>query len=166
MEVLGSIPIEKIFVVIIRSVGVFIFALLILRLLGKRHLAHLSYLDLLIIISLGSAVGDVMIYEESTAGFLVSMVAITVVGAIAKIIVELASRIPWFNVLISGAPTLIVEKGEFIKNALDREDTTKEEVFSILREKNIISIKDVYKMYIEPDGEFSIVLRRKNKNLE
>jgi hypothetical protein len=51
--------------VIFRSVFMFVFALIIMRLLGRRAVDQLTSFDLLIIIALGSAMGDPMFYPVS-----------------------------------------------------------------------------------------------------
>ncbi len=50
--------------VILRSAFMFIFALIIMRFLGRRAIHQLTSFDLLLIIALGSAMGDPMIYPD------------------------------------------------------------------------------------------------------
>lgn len=50
--------------VILRSAFMFIFALFIMRFLGRRAIHELTSFDLLLIIALGSAMGDPMIYPD------------------------------------------------------------------------------------------------------
>ena len=51
---------------LVRIIVIYVFTIIMLRIAGKRRIAHLSAFDILIIIALGSAVGDVMVYGEGT----------------------------------------------------------------------------------------------------
>jgi len=150
---------EVVISVFIRTLAIFFFAFLILRLLGKRHLTHLTYIDLLLIISLGSAVGDVMIYDESITQIFSSIVAISIIGILVKILNELSSHSKKMNSFIVGRASLIIENGKFIEKALAREDMSEEDAMGMLREKGLQSKKDVKRAFLEPDGELSILLK-------
>lgn len=119
------------------------------------------YTDLMVIIAFGSAVGDVMIYAESTAHLLGSMLAITVVAVIVKILEELSSHSVIAGHFIEGEARLLIDKGVLLLPALASENLSEETILSLLREKNIASIKDVRKAFIEPDGELSVIPYKK-----
>lgn len=147
--------------VILRTTVIFLYAFLLLRLLGKRHLSHLMYTDLMVIIAFGSAVGDVMIYGEQVAHLFTSMIAITVVAVIVKILEEVSSHNHTASHLIEGTARLVVEKGAVIPQALEHENLSEDMVLSLLREKGIDSVKDVRKAFFEPDGELSTILYKR-----
>lgn len=149
------------FTVIARTVAIFLWALVLLRLLGRRRLAHLTYIDLLLIIAFGSAVGDVMIYPESTARFITSIIAITTVAVIVRLLDELSSRFSYANKLIDGTPRLIISQGEIVGDVLNRENLTEADLLSLLREKEVDAIHKVRWAYIEPDGEISVSIYKK-----
>ena len=147
--------------VILRTTIIFVYAFLLLRFLGQRRLSHFGHMDLLLIIAFGSAVGDVMIYGESTAHLLTSMVAITVVSVLVKITNELSSRSTFASSIVDGSARLLIDKGEVIHEALAKEDLTQEKLCSYLREKGIDSVKKVRKAFIESDGEISVIAYKK-----
>lgn len=147
--------------VILRTSVIFLYAFLMLRLLGKRHLSHLMYTDLMVIIAFGSAVGDVMIYGEHIAHIFTSILAITVVTIIVKILEELSSHSTLAGHVIEGAARLVIDKGVVLVSALERENISEESILSLLREKNIMHVKDVRKAFIEPDGELSVIPYKK-----
>ncbi len=145
--------------VVLRTTIIFLYALLLLRLLGKRRLAHLTYLDILLIIAFGSAVGDVMIYDDSTVHLLTSMVAITVVALIVKILQELTSHWGRAQHLLEGQARLLVDNGKIQRDMLEREDMSEEHLRSLLRQRGHHSTTHLKKVFIEPDGELSIIPR-------
>lgn len=162
MEMFSLISFEVVLNVFVRTLVIFFFAFLILRLLGKRHLAHLTYLDLLLVIALGSAVGDVMIYSESVVHLFASIISISVVGLLVKLFNELSSHSPQAGSLIVGSARLIIENGKVITEALKQEDMSEEDVMRILRVKGFQDIKGIKKAFIEADGEVSIVINHGN----
>ena len=171
LDVLGSnemiiaslISLDDAVGVFARTVLIFFFAFAVLRLLGRRHLSHLTYLDLLLVIGLGSAVGDVMIYGENTAHFLASAIAILAVGFSIKVLDELSSRYTEVSSFVTGTALLIIEDGRIIPDALSKEDLGEAELMALLREKGVHSIANVKRAYIEIDGEVSIIFHRKGQ---
>jgi len=119
------------------------------------------YTDLMVIIAFGSAVGDVMIYGEHVIHLYTSILAMTVVAVMVKILEEMSSRNKTASRLFEGTARLLVDHGKIINDALAKENFNEETLKSLLRQKNIESIKDVKKAFIEPDGEFSVVLYKK-----
>lgn len=142
--------------ILLRTVGIFVWAFILLRLTGRRRLAHLTYIDLLLIVAFGSAVGDVMIYDESIARFTTSMIALGVVTLIVKMLDEAASHSKFINRLIVGKPQMIIEKGEVIPEAMEAENFTEEELLSLLRQHDVDAVSKVKVAYIEPDGKLTV----------
>lgn len=154
---------EEMFMVVLRTMGIFIWAFILLRILGRRRLAHLTYIDLLLVIAFGSAVGDVMIYPESTTRFFVSLIALTAVAVLVRALDELSSRSVLGNHLIDGRARIIIERGKALPAALGAENITEDDLCSLLREKDVDSVEKVKKAFIEPDGELSVILYKRNR---
>ncbi len=163
MDIATLISFDDAVSVFVRTILIFFFAFVILRFLGRRHLSHLTYLDLLLVIGLGSAVGDVMIYGENTVHFLASAIAILAVGLSIKVLDELSSRSKRVSFLVTGTARLIIEDGKILSDMLEKEDMTEAELMSLLREKGVSSIGNVKRAYIEIDGEVSIIFNRKHQ---
>lgn len=144
--------------IILRTSIIFLYAFLLLRFLGKRHLKHLMYTDLMVIIAFGSAVGDVMIYGEDVAHLYASMIAITVVTVLVKVLEEISTHSNTAHDILEGKARLLVDNGAFVRESLERENLSEENVLSLLREKEVDGVTNVRKAFIEPDGELSIIL--------
>jgi len=152
-----AVPLAIVLEVVLRTTAIFLYAFLLLRLLGKRHLSHLMYTDVMVIIAFGSAVGDVMIYGENIVHLFSSMLAITVVAIIVKILEEASSHNGAASRLIEGQARLLIDKGKLLQDTLERENLSEEKVLSLLRQKEMGSIRNVRKAFIEPDGELSVI---------
>ena len=165
MPFLGHIDTGEFISVIVRTVLIFLYAFILLRLLGRRRLAHLTYIDVLLMISFGSAVGDVMIYGESAVHFFASVVAITIVAILVKMLDEFSSHSQRAQAVIEGRARLLVDEGHVIQKALAKENMSVDNLLSMLRQKDIHELKTLKKVFIETDGELSIVFQgKKNKS--
>lgn len=150
-------------VVITRTVGIFVWALILLRCLGRKRLSHPTYVDLLLVIAFGSAVGDVMIYPESIARFLTSMAAITIVAFVVWLLDEASSRFTFANTLIDGHSQIVINHGKVIEGVLGRVNLSEADLLSLLRENGVDAVHKVRWAYLEPDGELSVAIYKKYK---
>lgn len=88
------ISFENVLEVVIRTTIIFFVAFIIIRIRGKKQLAQLTLFDILIVIALGSAVGDVMIYSEEVVSLLRSITAICTLAILIQLVEFLACRAP------------------------------------------------------------------------
>jgi uncharacterized membrane protein YcaP (DUF421 family) len=160
INIIEPVTLIEIFSIVSRTVVIFLYAFLLLRLLGKRKLTHVTYTDLLLIIAFGSSVGDVMIYNDSIVRFWAAIIAITVVSAIVKILDEVSAHSVIANRIIEGEASLIIDDGKIVDGVLEKENITEGKITSWLRERNVDSIELVSKAFIEPDGEISIIIKK------
>lgn len=61
---MGDLPYGFLLEVIFRSAVMYVFVLIMLRLAGRRGVKQLSLFELVIIITLGSAAGDPLLYDD------------------------------------------------------------------------------------------------------
>ncbi|HLE06310.1 MAG TPA: YetF domain-containing protein [Candidatus Nanoarchaeia archaeon] len=147
--------------IVIRTVSIFLFTFIVMRSRGNKQLAQLNLFDIIIIIALGSAVGDVIIYNENYAPLVKSMIGIATLILLVLFIENILAILPksWIKV-IEGKEEIIVKDGRVDYSALKKVNIHEEELKSKLRLKNIHSYKAIKRAYLEPDGSISII--RKN----
>lgn len=150
--------------VVLRTILIFFFTFILMRLRGKRQLAQLTLFDLVIIISLGSAVGDVMIYSDSIAPMLNSMIAIATVIVLIMLLENIMVKGPKSLVTImEGSASILIRDGKLDRNALRKVKLSEGELRSMLREKNIKYFSDVRVARMEPDGQLSVERKKPGK---
>lgn len=118
--------------VILRSAFMFIFALFIMRFLGRRAIHQFTSFDLLLIIALGSAMGDPMIYPD--VAILWSVFGITSIMVFYRIQNALANRYPWYEDLTEGSPVKIYFTGFSIQRDL-RNILPRRMIFSFIKKQ-------------------------------
>ena len=139
----------------LRASFVYVFLLIVVRLLGKREIGATSAFDLVVALILGEVVdeiifGDVTILQGVTA---------IVVVALWHVLNSWASYKSQFIDKLTGAPpTVVVKNGEIQQKNLARERFNKEELFSELRLMGVDNVKEVKQATLEPNGTVSVLL--------
>lgn len=153
--------------VILRTIAIITVAFLVVRLRGKRQLGQLSLFDTIIIIALGSAVGDVMIYPESVVSLAYSVVAITTLALFIFSIEKIISWLPpMASKIVYGEDIVIAYQGQFIKENFSGTRLTEDQVLSRLRERGVSSLEETKIVRLEADGDLSFELYSEEKEKE
>lgn len=142
--------------IVIRTTIMYTYTLINIRLFRTRSIAQLTSFELIIVIALGSAVGDPMFYQEIP--LINGMVTITTIVVLTKIISVLTERYDRFETIIEGQPRLVIKNGEILKDALRKADISKEELFARLRYRGIDNTGQVHYAFIENSGQLSVLL--------
>lgn len=149
-----EIPYIFLFEVFVRSAVMFFIVLIILRLSGKRGIKQLSIFELAILISLGSAAGDPMFYQE--VGLLPGIAVCLVIIVFYRMIIYLTGRFQKVEEFVEGKPVKLVEDGRIFHKALQYEHLACDELFSQLRLKNISHLGQIKHAYLETSGDISV----------
>ncbi len=121
-------------------------------------------MDLIIIIALGSAVGDVLIYPQDTVGIANAMIAIATVVFLQIIMSKVSEHNPFMSYILNGKPTLLIKNGRILSKNIDDEDISKEDLTEMLRVHSISKICNVKEAYLERSGDLSVLLMSGKKH--
>jgi uncharacterized membrane protein YcaP (DUF421 family) len=138
-----------------RSVVVYLFIVIAIRIAGKKELAQLSVIDLVFILLISNAVQNAMVGpDNSLLGGIIAASSLFLVNIILKFITY---RYKKANTLIEGEPVLLIHDGKLIKKNLDIEKIPLEELEASIREHGVEKIEDVNLAVMETDGNISII---------
>ena len=141
--------------IVLRSLAVYLFIVIAIRLFGKKELAQLSVIDLVFILLISNSVQNAMVGPDSSlAG---GLIAATVLFGANFLLKNLLYRNPDINRLVSGDPVMLVHQGNVIEETRRREKVTRDELEAAAREHGVASIKDVDLAILERDGNISIL---------
>ena len=140
--------------VVFRTTFLYLYSLGLVRALGKRGMGELSPFDLIIIVGLGSAVGDPMFYAD--VPLMHGMIVIAVIVGLQTILARLTQRNPTLERLVESAPVLLVADGEINSEALKGEELSEAELFMNLRMAEIENLGQVRMAFIEPNGRVTV----------
>lgn len=142
-------------VIVARTVLVYGGLLVGLRLTGKRELGQMTVFDLIVILLIANAVQNAMTGPDfSVQGGLLAAGVLLVVNYLVSLL-PLQGR--FWGRLLGGAPTVLVQDGQFIDPHLKRERLDRDEVEMVIREHGIDSVAAVKLAVLETDGSISIV---------
>ena len=141
--------------IIIRSVSVYIFIVLAIRLFGKKELAQLSVFDLVFILLISNSVQNAMVGSDSSLqGGMIAAGVLFVVNYIVKYFLYHDKR---FGKLLQGEPVLLCHKGIIAMENLKKQEISLHELEAAIREHGIENIKDVDLAVLEVDGNISVL---------
>ena len=144
--------------IIVRTVLVVVFVILVLRWMGHKGLGQLNMYELLILIGLGSAVGDPMIYQEMSLPH--AFTSIAVVVALFKLFDYLTMKSKRFSKLTVSKPILLAKNGQIIPAGLRRARFNEDEYHSLMRLHGIRNLSEIEESYLEMNGQVSFLKYR------
>lgn len=139
--------------VVVRCIVTYLMLLGALRVTGRRGVRQLSLFELSIIIGLGSAAGDAMIYHDTP--LLYAAVVFVVVTALYLLFNRLTEKYPRFSDWLEGKPVLLVEDGRIQMQNFAKQNLTQKELFGELRQLQVEHLGQVRRVYIEATGYMS-----------
>ncbi len=137
-----------------RTIVIYVYTLLLIRWVGSRSIAQFSLVEFLLVIALGSAVGDAMFYPE--VPLIHCMVVIAVVVLLDKALSHLMTRSPRLEDVIEGKSVEVVRDGLINCRVLDKSNLGHDELFEQLRLNKIANLAEVRAAYLETNGLLSV----------
>ena len=137
-----------------RVVVIYVYALILIRFMGKRGSRNLSPMENLVIIALGSATGDSMFYPEVPLTYAALVVTLTV--GLSRLAAEAQLRSRRANAFIDGFPLLMLRHGALVEGALERARMRRDEFDGMLRIQSIANTVEVRYALLERTGELSV----------
>jgi uncharacterized membrane protein YcaP (DUF421 family) len=148
---IGIPPGEK----VLRSLLVFLFLVVALRLGGKRELAQINVLDLAVLLLVSNALQNAMIGRDNS--LLGGIIGASVLFTANFLFVRLTYRSARARRLLEGTPRILLEDGRVNAAALRREAITRTELGSIARDRGFPSLADVALIVLEPNGHIAVM---------
>jgi uncharacterized membrane protein YcaP (DUF421 family) len=138
----------------VRVVVIWLWTVVLLRWVGGRSISQMSVVEFLLVIALGSAVGDAMFYPD--VPLLHAMLVILLV-VLADKVIDIAFR-KWTRAkrLVDGTPTEILRDGHIRAAGLNEQGVGATEVKELLRLKGVRNLGQVELAFMEPSGSLSV----------
>jgi uncharacterized membrane protein YcaP (DUF421 family) len=150
----GEAPPEFMLEVLIRTIITYIALLLALKLLGKRMTGQLSITEMAVMITLGAIVSVPMQIPERgiVQGFLILLLAV----AFQRGLNYLSFKNRKVENITQGTTHVLIEDGTMKMDTLKSCKVTRQQLFSVLRNKEIFNLGKVRRVYLEACGLFSV----------
>ena len=133
----------------------FVALFLVTKILGKTQISQLTAFDFISALILGELVGNALYNKDTT--FLHVLFAIVIwVSFIyfSEIATQKSMRLRHF---FEGEPTILIHKGEILREALKKNYLDLNQLQHLLRTKDVFSIQDVDYAILETDGTINVL---------
>jgi uncharacterized membrane protein YcaP (DUF421 family) len=157
----GEAPPEFLIEVLFRTFLIYLFLLVVVRLMGKRMTGQITLTELCVVITLGAIVSPVM--QMPDKGILYGVLVLTCAYIFQRGINLWGFKNEKVEKLTQGTLSLIIRDGELNTGELKRLRISKHQLFAILREKKIQNLGEIERAYWEACGICSIYKADKNK---
>ena len=145
--------------VIIRTAIIATLVFVIVKWLGGKGIGQLSPFGLLIVVGLGSAIGDPMIYKEISIPQAMAAVIIAVI--FFKVIDYLTLKSRRFRESIEPKPILLVKHGSIVNEGLKRAKMDMAEFEAEMRLSGLEDAREIKYARLESNGKISFIMNKK-----
>lgn len=147
--------IKPLYWVLINSAMAFVYLFIISKLLGKKQIAQLEFIDYTVGISLGSIAADMCV--DSKTPFYHYLIAMSVFFIFALCVSILGRKSTFLKRVLKGKPATLIYDGKINYKELKRNKIDVNDLLSMLREKDYFDIADVAYAVFEPSGDLSVL---------
>ena len=146
-----------------RSILIYIFVLVVMRLMGKREIGQLQPFELAIAIM----IADLASIPMTDPGIPISNGIISILGLLVMhlIISVINMKSIKAREIICGRPTILVYRGKIDEKALKKERFTINELEERLRGNNVINLGDVEYAILETSGQVTVIQKPEKRNV-
>jgi uncharacterized membrane protein YcaP (DUF421 family) len=142
---------------ILRTVLVYALVAILIRITGKRSLAGLNSLDIVVMLLLSNVVQNSIIGNDlSVTGGAIGAVTLIAVDAALN---RAAASYDLFARIFDGTPTAVIEHGTILTRAMHRLGLTRSSLDHAVRVQNGDDISQVDNGVLTPDGQLLLTLR-------
>ena len=147
---------SEILYLVILSVSSVVSLFIIAKLLGKRQVAQLEFVDYIIGISIGSISAE-MATDVSDKPLYYYLIAIAIYFLFDVVINILGRKAPFLKHFLKGRPLTLIYQGKINYKNLKRSKLSINDVISLAREQGYFNILDIEYAVFENSGHLSIM---------
>lgn len=151
---LGEAPLFFHAEILFRVLMIWVWTAVLLRWIGARSISQLSLVEFLLVIALGSAVGDSMFYPE--VPILHAMLVVLILVLLDRLIDYLMIHWPRFKNVIDSPPIEVVRQGVITCEGIGARNISTLEVMEMLRLKGVENLGTVRSAWLEASGNLSL----------
>lgn len=140
---------------IARTLGIYLFLMVVFRITGKRTLKDVTIFDFVLLLALSESVQQALTRDDNSltnAWILIStFVAVDIAMSLVK------RRFPAFDKVMDGTSLIIVEDGKPMERRMRKERIDLEDVLEAARGKGFERLEQIKYAILEKNGNISII---------
>lgn len=146
---------DNMFISIIRTIILYVFILIALRLMGKRQLSEMQNSELVITLLISDIA--VMPMQNTSQPLLSGIVPILILISLEIVFSVIMLKSGKFRKIVCGSPEMVIRDGEILQKQLKRLRITTEDLCVQLRQQGVFSLEDVQYCIVETNGDVSVL---------
>ena len=139
----------------VRTVILYVLITAGLRLLGKRQIAQLEPVELVLTMMISDLATVPM--QDFGIPLLSGVIPILTLLSLSMLLSQLSLRSLRFRELVCGSPTVLIRNGQVQQAAMAKNRYTLDELLEELRQQGITSVADVKYAVLENSGQLSVL---------
>lgn len=152
--------IEEIGLISYKTVGCYIFLIVILKLMGKREMSKVSTFDIVVYLIISELFS--LSLNEPQHSILRTIIPITIIVILQLLTALISLKSRKFRLITEGKPTFLIVKGKIDIKEMKKQRYNIDDLMSQLHQKDIQSPIEVEYAFIEDNGTLSVI---KKKNI-
>lgn len=157
----GQAPPEFLLEVLLRTFIIFLFLLLVIRLMGKRMAGQMTLTEIAVMVTLGAIVSPAM--QLPDRGILMGVVALSAALLFQRGLNLLVVQNRRAETLTQGVAAALIKDGKIEVTEMSKARISRQQLFAMLREKKVFNLGQVKRAYLEANGLFTLYLEEKEK---
>ena len=141
---------------VLRGLAVYFFLLLVFRISGKRSINQITMFDFVMLLIISETTQQALLSEDFSVTN--SFILITTIMGVDIIISYIKRKWKQVDKIIDGIPTILVNKGKLVKEAVDNTRLDEEDILESARKIHGLERMDqINYAILEKDGNISII---------
>lgn len=158
-----AFDISSLGIIALKSIAIYLFIILAIRLFGKKELAQLSVFDLVFILLISNSVQNAMVGPDNTlVGGLAAATGLFVINYLLKLLLK---YFPTVDKVLEGEPLLLIYEGKVQQQNLEECMLTMDELEAAVREHGAKNVSEVSLAMLEKDGSISVITGFEHKTM-
>jgi uncharacterized membrane protein YcaP (DUF421 family) len=133
----------------------YVTVVLVLRVSGKRTLAKLNAFDLVVSVALGSTLATILLSTD--VSWADGATALALLAGLQFLVAWTTTHLPGGRSIVTARPTLLLEDGRVLPDALREQRTTVGEIHQAVRSTGAGDLSEIAAVVLESDGSLSVI---------
>ena len=143
---------------VLRAMFGYCFLLFVVRIAGRRPGKQITPFEFVLIFFMGGVTLTPMVGDDrSLTGALIQIISI---AFLHFVIAWLRQKYPRFGLIVDGTPLVLIEKGRFHTETLNRMGVGKADIMAMARDTQVKSLDEIGYAVLERNGEISVIQKK------
>ncbi|MGE7274440.1 DUF421 domain-containing protein [Brevibacillus panacihumi] len=147
--------------IVIRSFVAFAYLFILTKIIGKRQIRQITYIEYIVGISIGSIAA--FMATEIDGPIYHSLIALTIFALFPVLLEWLSLKSKKVRNIVQGNATILIKDGKILEDNLKSERMTTEDLLEHLRMKDVFRVADVEFALMEASGDLSVLLKSQHQ---